>query len=155
MLSFNQYDYLESKMNKYSTILLCTDFSKSSNKAAVKANEVAATLGADLSILHVVTYIPPKYVGIELPKKYATAEYIVERAELQMKTWCEEHDLGNASQTVTAGNAKKTITDYAEKTGVDLIVIGDQGESLLMQPFGSVASYVVQHSHCDVLVVRN
>jgi nucleotide-binding universal stress UspA family protein len=142
-------------MSQYSNILLCTDFSKSSEVAAAKANELAETLGADLTVLHVVTYVPPSYVGIELPKKYATVEYIVERAEHHLKIWCDEQKLISCTQTINAGNAKKAISKYAESSHVDLIVVGDQGESAIMQPFGSVASYVVQHSHCDVLVVRS
>ena len=141
-------------MNIYSNALLCTDFSKPSVAAAEKANEIATTLGADLTVLHVVTYIPPQYAAIELPKELATVEYIIPQAEQHLSNWCTQHDLDNATQVIKTGNAKRTITDYVEQNGIDLVVIGDRGESELLQPFGSVANFVIQHSGCDVLVVR-
>ena len=48
-----------------------------------------------------------------------------------------------------------SIVNYAENTGVDLIVVGTRGRSgfkrLLL---GSVASDVVTYAHCPVLVVK-
>ena len=141
-------------MNIYSNALICTDFSKPSIAAAEKANEIATTLGADLTILHVVTYIPPNYASIELPKELATVEYIIPQAEQHLDNWCTQHDLGNGNQVVKTGNAKREITDFINQNGIDLVVIGDRGESEILQPFGSVANYVIQHSDCDVLVAR-
>jgi len=47
------------------------------------------------------------------------------------------------------------IIDYASKKNIDLIVIGTKGRTGL-QGFllGSVASGVVQHAHCPVLLAR-
>ena len=141
-------------MNIYSNALLCTDFSKASVAAAEKANEIATTLGADLTVLHVVTYIPPQYAAIELPKELATVEYIIPQAEQHLSNWCTQHDLENGKQVIKTGNAKREISDYIKQNGIDLVVIGDRGESEILQPFGSVANYVIQHSDCDVLVAR-
>ena len=48
-----------------------------------------------------------------------------------------------------------SIVNYAEKTGVDLVVVGTRGRSgfkrLLL---GSVASDVLTYAHCPVLVVK-
>lgn len=141
-------------MNIYSNVLVCTDFSESSVAAAAKANEIATTLGAALTVIHVVTYVPPAYAGVELPKELSTAEYMIARAEQHLKNWCSQYELLSASQIIETGNAKKAIAKYVETNDVDLVVIGDKGESVLMQPFGSVATFVVHHCGCDVLVVR-
>ena len=141
-------------MNIYSNILLCTDFSETSGAAAEKANELASTLGANLTVLHVVTYIPPQYVAIELPKELSTLDYIIPQAEQHLSNWCTQHDLINATQAIQTGNAKRAITAFIDSNDVDLVVIGDKGESEIVQPFGSVASYVIQHSSCDVFLVR-
>lgn len=48
-----------------------------------------------------------------------------------------------------------SIVDYASSKGIDLIVIGTKGRTRLKRfLMGSVASGVVQHAHCPVLLVR-
>ena len=48
-----------------------------------------------------------------------------------------------------------TIVDYAERKGVDFIVIGTRGRTGLKKMLlGSVASDVVTYAHCSVMVVR-
>ena len=47
------------------------------------------------------------------------------------------------------------IVDYAANKDTDLIVIGTRGRTGLKRLIiGSVASGVVQHAHCPVLLVR-
>jgi K+-sensing histidine kinase KdpD len=47
------------------------------------------------------------------------------------------------------------IIDYASNKNIDLIVIGTKGRTGLKRfLLGSVASGVVQHAHCPVLLVR-
>ncbi len=47
------------------------------------------------------------------------------------------------------------IVDYAEKNGMDLIVIGSKGMGAIERfLIGSVSSQVVAHSPCSVLVVK-
>lgn len=47
------------------------------------------------------------------------------------------------------------ILDYAENNNVDLIVIGTKGRSTFKKILlGSVASSVLAHAHCPVMVVK-
>jgi len=47
------------------------------------------------------------------------------------------------------------LVTEAEREGVSLIVVGSRGLTGLKRTLlGSVADYVVKHSHCNVLVVR-
>jgi nucleotide-binding universal stress UspA family protein len=47
------------------------------------------------------------------------------------------------------------IVDYADRDGVDLIVIGTRGRSGISKMlFGSVASGVVTYAACPILVVK-
>jgi nucleotide-binding universal stress UspA family protein len=49
----------------------------------------------------------------------------------------------------------ESIIDYAANKDIDLIVIGTRGKTGLKRLImGSVASGVVQHAHCPVLLVR-
>ena len=50
---------------------------------------------------------------------------------------------------------ERTIIEYAEREKVDLIIVGSKGKTGIKKLLlGSVASAVVTHSHCPVLVIK-
>ena len=50
---------------------------------------------------------------------------------------------------------ERTIIEYAEREKVDLIIVGSNGKTGIKKLLlGSVASAVVAHSHCPVLVIK-
>jgi nucleotide-binding universal stress UspA family protein len=56
---------------------------------------------------------------------------------------------------IESNSASDTITDYAQKNGVDLIVIATHGYSGMKKMLlGSVASKVLNQSHVPVLLIR-
>ena len=65
-------------------------------------------------------------------------------------------DMGiTATAVVTFGIAAEALTNYAEKNGVDLIVIATHGRSGISEWFwGSVAERVLKTSKIPVLMVR-
>lgn len=77
-------------------------------------------------------------------------EELVSRMELQLR------DRGfKTSGRVLIGDPRETIIEMAKREGADLIVVGSHGRSGLTKLLmGSVASHVVTHAPCDVLVVR-
>ena len=56
---------------------------------------------------------------------------------------------------VSPNSTAGTIVDYAEREGIDLIVMGTRGRSgfkkLLL---GSTASNVTAYAHCPVLIIK-
>jgi len=53
------------------------------------------------------------------------------------------------------GNPAEQIIYYADRNGVDLIVVGDRGRSKLARLLlGSVSKNVVEHAGRPVMVVR-
>ena len=53
------------------------------------------------------------------------------------------------------GDPREALIEMARREGADLIVVGSHGRSGLTKLLmGSVASHVVTHAPCDVLVVR-
>lgn len=60
-----------------------------------------------------------------------------------------------AEGRVIEGDPREVLLEEARREGVDLIVVGSHGrtglEKLLM---GSVASHIVTHAACSVVVVR-
>jgi nucleotide-binding universal stress UspA family protein len=61
----------------------------------------------------------------------------------------------HAQGRVIEGDPREALLDMAQRENVDLIIVGSHGrtgiEKLLM---GSVASHIVAHAQCSVLVVR-
>jgi nucleotide-binding universal stress UspA family protein len=57
---------------------------------------------------------------------------------------------------VIFGNAAEIILQVAKDKAVDLVVIGSHGRHGAKKfLLGSVSSKVVDHAHCDVLVVKS
>jgi nucleotide-binding universal stress UspA family protein len=56
---------------------------------------------------------------------------------------------------MNASSVPDSIVNYAAKNNIDIIVMGTRGRTGVKKLFlGSVASAVVSHAHCPVLVVR-
>jgi nucleotide-binding universal stress UspA family protein len=118
-------------------ILFATDFSLSSEVAARVARDYARHFGARLHILHVVwagtdPMMPPllgrlaEELGIDVPVVTA----------------------------VESGTPAAQIVRYAERHGIDLIVVGTHGRTGVTRALlGSVAERVVRTAPCPVLAV--
>jgi len=145
-------------------ILVAVDGSENALKATRFAAGMARRYGSELILLHVIPspgYLvaatpglgaaPPdlesyyRYTRAQAEKLMADAAQAAERLGVKPRT----EVLENASSIVEA------ITNYAANEGIDLIVVGTRGlgrfKRLLL---GSVASGVVSHAHCSVLVVK-
>ena len=141
-------------MSDYQNILFATDFSEHSVNAAARALRIAAASGARITVLHVVTYVPPAYAGVEIPKRYASGDYLRGRAEEHLEEWCAANGLSDCKRVVRTGPAKRIIEEATVELGADLLIIGATGETGIVRAFGSVAGHVAQHVECDVLLVR-
>ncbi len=139
-------------MANYRHILLATDFSKPSEVAALRAAGLAKHYGARLSVLHVVNYVPPGYVRVDLPE--ASEAGLTERAEKKLADWTKGLGLKVANQWIEVGSAKREIVRIGKDNDVDLIVVGSHGERGLALLVGSTTSGVLHEAACDVLSVR-
>ncbi len=140
-------------------ILVATDGSDVSLKAAAHAIKIAKALKTKVVCIHAVG-IPPYYAesgrGDKVDEYYKEARrlaaiYLSKIVDLGLKEGIDiETDI--LIDVVSVPNA---ITDYASNEGVDMIVIGTHGRTGLKRLLlGSVANAVVSHARCPVLVVR-
>lgn len=139
-------------MSNYKHILVPTDFSKPSEAAAARAAALAKACGAQLSVLHVVDYVPPGYVRSVVPD--AEPGDLVKRARTALADWVKRLGLAPANQWVEVGPAKREILKIAQKKGVDLIVLGTHGERGLGRLVGSTTYAVIHDASCDALAVH-
>ena len=146
----------EAKLRK---ILAAVDGSEGSMKAAKFAGRIAESSGAELTILHVITIPSAAFVGdvpiplneMEKDARQAAEKYIASaKNALKSKKIRLKAAVGERYDSPVRG-----ITEYAEKHGIDMIVMGTRGIGGFRRlVLGSVASGVVHYAHCTVTVVR-
>ncbi|GMQ77167.1 MAG: universal stress protein [Gammaproteobacteria bacterium] len=136
----------------YRNILIPTDFSAHSKRAAERALELGRMFDARLRVVHVVNYLPPTFVTAQ--SEHTSAAQIVERATIYLAEWANEVGLESAEQLVTTGSAGKQIITTAKAEDVDLIVIGTSGEGGMKRLLGSTTRNVMHDAPCDVLSVH-
>jgi nucleotide-binding universal stress UspA family protein len=147
-------------------ILVATDGSASSIRAANFAIHLCKLEKAELVILHVLPDIKQGGV-IGLRAKYGDLKMV--SAFLQAKTleankWIEPIQKnakrnGVSNKTVILENDGSSIvgiiTKYAKKNQIDLITVGSRGLSKFKRLLvGSVTSAITSHSHCPVVLVK-
>lgn len=146
-------------------ILVGIDGSESSMKAANYAVELAGKQGGQVIALNVVVsqlgyaYSSGAF-GLVTP---SAINDLLEKSKQEAQVWFD--NIGRKASAcgvrlkteivASPTSAGPAIVDYADKNGVDLIVVGTRGRSgfskLLL---GSVASSVVTYASCPVTVVK-
>lgn len=148
-------------MKKFSSeaiekILVPTDGSDYSIRAAEYAISIAKTHNAEITAIYVVDELvidafseSTVREGIERELKTDGQRYVN-----YVKTLAEKAGV-KATSKVTKGRPFEQITGFAKGLEVDLIVLGTYGhrgaERILL---GSVAERVIEYSPCPVLVVK-
>jgi nucleotide-binding universal stress UspA family protein len=123
------------------TILLATDMSTASRAAEDEAVDLAASLGARLVVLSVVSGTPSTRSARQL-----AVEALVQRARASGAT---------ATGLTWEGDAGESIVEASEAESADLIVVGTHERGTVGRLFlGSVSDHVVRHARCPVMVVR-
>jgi nucleotide-binding universal stress UspA family protein len=141
-------------------ILVPLDGSDFSFRAAQYAINIARLTDGEIICIHAVVDLPYReYIG---PGMITVASYIEEakkRAEewfSQVKSMAAKESVKVRSDTIfKLPSVAESIITYAAEQKADLIVIGTKGRAGLKRlVLGSVASGVVAHAECPVLVVR-
>jgi nucleotide-binding universal stress UspA family protein len=146
-------------------ILLATDGSASSDRAAQSIADRPWGEGTEIEVLSVVelslgttqAWLEPPYVDTEqLEAQRAEAMQRAQTAvasavQILSKTFPHVEE----SISVLVSGPKAVIAEEADQTGADLIVVGSHGhrgiERFLL---GSVSEGVALHAHCSVEVIR-
>jgi universal stress protein A len=141
-------------MGMYRKILLVVDLGDQSERIGARARDLAALIGAELSLLHVVEYVPVEPMGETLLPAVQIEEELVHRATAKLAEFAEGLGIAAARRQVTAGNVKAEIVRAAQEQQADLIVLGSRerrGPSILVN---FTEDTVLHAAPCDVLAVR-
>ncbi len=152
----------------YRKILVAVGRYEHSLKVFRDAVDLAKKENARLFLLHVVEQKTPDELldrigtitdveqteSIRLLKQYDEQE--ISRARAWLEELCKEaEEQGvDATEVVEIGNPEELICDVARRLEADLLVLGRTRRGGLIDRFiGSVTSYVLHHTTCNVLVV--
>lgn len=139
-------------------ILCATDGSHSAMKAVDFAIELAKSVGAKLTFIHVL-----RPTSEDISHSYFWDSSILDAADAQIQQELREAMVRATSQgleevfctTASGHDIAKAIVDYAEKHEHDHVVTGSVGRSGIAKVLlGSIAQHIVQRSHCPVTIVR-
>ncbi len=132
-------------------ILTPVDGSEPSFRAVVLAAKLASGLNSKLTILFVRQYIVGRKVTADVLSQDDADELLKKSKEAAMA-------IGIKNATVVEAKSRDvahTIVDYAEKNGIDLIVMGASGMgSIKSFVIGSVSTEVLRKSICPVTIVH-
>jgi nucleotide-binding universal stress UspA family protein len=142
-------------------ILISLDGSPLSEQALRPGLEVAASLGAEVTLLRAVPVLPEDELEqleqIERGLGERLKDELREEAEAYLKHLAEAHrSAGVDAQTVvTVGAPAPGILSYAEAHDVDLIVMATHGRTGLRRwRYGSVTEKVLRGGQHSMLVIR-
>lgn len=138
-------------------ILVPTDFSEAANAAKAYATVLGDAFGATLHILHVIPDPLAMGWGVDaayLPQLLERTERTV-REQLEGGLSPDQRGKFQAQLAVETGAPVDRIVEYAQKHGIDLIVMGTQGRGTVERMWiGSVTQGVLRRASCPVVSVQ-
>jgi universal stress protein A len=141
-------------MADYKKILLVVDLSDDSQIIGERAKAIAATSLAEITVLHVVEYVPVEPMGEALLPTVQIESELVARARTKLDELVRRLSLERSQQLVATGSIKAEIIRAAQKLGSDLIVLGSRERHGLAILLNFTEDTILHAAPCDVLAVR-
>ncbi|WP_321969181.1 universal stress protein [Paraburkholderia tropica] len=136
-------------------VLLGYDGSDCSRRALTFAIDLAQRYGARLHVVSVARS-PDFEFGLEIDTDAIAQQQVL---HCQRLLDALRHSIPELTRPVryevASGHPAEEIIRYAQEEGVDHIVVGHRGHTLLERwLIGSIARHVIAHAGCSVTVVR-
>ncbi len=142
-------------MGEWKKICCAIDFSDESRFAMEKAADLARTLEATLTLVHVREPLLPGEIDLLGPAG-EHIETTTTHLERMMATWRSEAARRAGARirsSVRLGEAAAEIPRFAREEAMDLIVVGARGHTGLRQLLlGPLSERIARESPCPVLV---
>lgn len=141
-------------MTYYKNILLVVDLSEDSEIIGERAKSIAERNAGEITLLHVVEYVPVEPMGEALLPTIQIETELVDRARDRLRELATKLGLANRPQLVETGGIKTEIIRTAQRLGSDLIVLGSRERHGLAILLNFTEDAVLHAAPCDVLAVR-
>ncbi len=142
-------------MIKYSNILIPVDFSKASEIAIKRSLENENTSAAQITLVHIVDYMPPAYARPEIPEIYASEDLMKQRAQKHLDEFIAETGLTGCKTIVEFGHTKSHILKILDDNKFDLVILAKHERRGMEKLLGSVSNAIANQAKCDVLIVHD
>ncbi|MGD0568802.1 MAG: universal stress protein [Candidatus Sulfotelmatobacter sp.] len=134
-------------------ILIGYDGSPQSEKAVELGFSLAGCIDSTVLIL-AVARPPEPPTSVELEAVLDDAREHYEEGFKKILEKARAHDL-DVKTDMAVGHPGEQIIHRAEEDGIDLIILGRRGRSMLSRMvLGSVSERVLRYAHCPVMVVH-
>lgn len=141
-------------MTDYRNILLVVDLSDDSEIIGARAKSIAERYGGEITLLHVVEYVPVEPMGEALLPTIQIESELVDRARARLRDLATKLGLVHRPQLIETGGIKAEIIRAAQRLGSDLIVLGSRERHGLAILLNFTEDAVLHAAPCDVLAVR-
>jgi universal stress protein A len=139
----------------YAHILCAVDLTDDSPRIVARAQALAASTKAKLTLMHVVEYIPVDPAGEALlPPPIEVERDLVKGATQRLDALADRTGVAAGARLVVVGSIKGEIVKVATERACDLVVLGARGRHGLGALLASTEKSVLVHAPCDVLAVR-
>ena len=129
-------------MAVYRRMLLVVDLTDDSLPIGRKAQALAAALGAEVELLHVVEFVPVEPLGETLMPPVQFEDELLQRAQQRLAALAADVGLAGVPCHVESGNVKAEIVRVArERHGLSILV-------------NLTEDTVLHAAPCDVLAMR-
>ncbi len=148
------------RIGKTPHIVLAVDRTGGSSRALRKGIDVAAQIGASLTVLHVLPPPGPLLAlreGLDVKSSFRQAKARIRKAKVEFDAWVDALPRRGVALTtrVVEGEAPAAILAEAKQSQAALIVLGTHGKSRAQEFFvGSVARAVATAAPVSVLLVH-
>lgn len=141
-------------------ILVGVDDSKHSQAALEFVKKMSWPKGTQVTVVSSIPEFLPAYTEVYVPaapySEQMMQDMTVHHQELVAEAERSLREAGvHTVGKVMNGDPRTVLVDLARNNAFDLIVVGSHGRTGIAKLLlGSVASYVVSHAHCNVMVVK-
>jgi universal stress protein A len=141
-------------MTEYRKILVAVDLTEQSDQVVARGLALARLTKADISLLHVVEYVPVEPMGEALLPAVDIEDELVQGARKRLEALATKHDVADVERRVECGNIKTEIVRIADEWDADLIVLGSRERHGLAVMLNLAEDAILHAASCDVLAVR-
>ncbi len=139
----------------YKHILVAIDLTEDCHPVIQRAQSLAQSLGAQLSLVHIVEPMAMAFGG-DVPMDLSMLQQQqFDQARERLEGFASSYpELTAEHRHLAYGQPRQEIHRLAEEKGCDLLVVGSHGRHGLALLLGSTANDVLHGAPCDVLAVR-
>jgi len=141
-------------MADYQRILTAVDLSDQSAAVVQKAAELASQWRAQLTLLHVVEFVPIEPMSDALVPVMQVDDQVIGRARERIHALARTVGLDEQCCRIAAGSVKTEVLRLARESQADLILLGTRERHGLSILVNLVEDTVLHGAPCDVLAVR-